>query len=412
MIIFDDARGDFGRWERRGGRMKMPKEEEKGREELDGATEKHIGAEEILRRRRVENSKNNILSSNGEDRSEIAAAGSSHGEASPDQISEYVFQPLPSTFLHRLDWVVDSMTNLRGINWSHRAPHQPPHSPKTSALSRSELLHSTIVSLIWHYLLLDVLKTLSLYDPHFLTLSAPPSSSPFPFPSNSRLLLSLALIITALNSLFLLSPLIACILGPRILGWHADPALYPPCFGSIRYIATKGLSGFWGGTWHQLFRLPFESAGEFLARCLGAGWERHTRKGKALRLITAFMLSGILHALASFTALPPTKPFSEAFLFFAIQPVGILAQRAIADLIRRGWREEIPSWAREAASAGYVFVWLWVTGPLLARDFGRGGVWLFEPLPLSFARAGKWCWSGQWVRWWGEGRWWERGLAF
>lgn len=388
-------------------------EKEKEREELGRVAEKHIQAENILRRRQVGKFEDGFPLSNGEVKSEIARADPSRGHASPDQISEYIFQPLPSTFLHRLDWVVDVMTNLRGINWSHRAPHQPPHPPKTPPPSRSELLRSTALSLLLHYFLLDVLKTISLNDPYFLTLSAPPSSSPFPFPSNARLLLSLGLVYTALQSLFLLSPLLACILGPRILGWHADPALYPPCFRSIRFIATKGLSGFWGGTWHQLFRLPFESAGEFLARCLGAGWERDTHKGKALRLITAFMLSGILHACGSYTILPPTKPLSEAFLFFAIQPLGILMQHAIAELIRRrGWREGIPSWVREAGSAGYVFVWLRVTGPLLARDFARGGVWLFEPVPVSFMRGGKWCWGGQWVRWWGKGKWWQRGLAF
>lgn len=417
MIIFGDARGEFGRWERRkiDGRVKMEKEkeEEKGSEEMDGAAEEqHVRTENILRTRKVKGSKNEFLSSNGEVKPETAAGDSSHGEASSEQISEYIFQPLPPTFLHRLDWVVDSMTNLRGILWSHRAPHQPPRAPKTPPPSRSELLRCATISLTLHYLLLDVLKTLSLYDPYFLTLSAPLSSSPFPFPYNSRLLLSVASTYTALQSLFLLSPLLACVLGPRILGHHADPALYPPYFGSIRFISTKGLAGFWGGTWHQAFRLPFESAGEFLARCLGAGWERYTRKGKALRLFTAFILSGILHAFASFTSLPPTRPFSEAFLFFAIQPLGILAQRAIADLIRRGWREEIPSRIKQAASAAYVIIWLWVTGPLLARDFSRGGVWLFEPVPVSIMRGGKWCWGGQWVQWWGKGKWWERGLAF
>lgn len=412
MIVFGDVRGEFGRWERRDAKVKV--EEEREREEGDRATGKHFGAgDDLLRRRKGEISKNGCLLSNERVKSEPTTIDSSHAEASPDQLSEYIFQPLPSTFLHRLDWFVDLMTNLRGINWSHRAPHQPPHSPRTPPPSRSELLRSTILSLILHYFLIDVLKTLTLYDPYFLTLSAPPSSSPFPFPSFSRLLISVVFTFTTLRAIFLLSPLCACILGPRILGRHADPALYPPYFRSMRLMATRGLSGFWGGTWHQLFRMPFESAGDFLARCLGKGWERGMSKGKILRLITAFTLSGILHACASYTTLPPTKPFSEAFLFFAIQPLGILAQRAIIKLIhRQGWQEGIPSWVREAASAAYVFVWLWGTGPLLARDFRQNGIWLFEPVPVSFARGGRWCWGGQWVRWWGKGKWWERGLAF
>lgn len=411
FLVFGDARGDFGRWERSDGRVETEREGE-GIKELNRASGASGRIEGVWRNRGVDKFKSNILISNGEAESEIALAYPSYRSASTNQISEYIFQPLPSTFLHRLDWVLDLMTNLRGINWSYRAPHQPPRLPSPRR-TRSELLRSTIFSFITNYFLIDFLKTLTLYDSYFLTLSAEPSSSPFLFPFASRILVSAAFAYTSLRGIFLLEPLFACILGPRILGRHADPALHPPYFGSVRLISKKGIAGLWGGTWHQLFRVPFESTGEFLARRLGAGWERRTRKGKILRMITAFTLSGILHAAASYTTLPPTKPLSEAFLFFAIQPLGILAQLAIAEWIRhQGWREKIPGWAREAASAGFVCAWCMATGPLIARDFSRNGIWLYEPVPISFARGGRWCWGGQWVRRWGKEKWWERGLAF
>lgn len=422
MLVFGDARGDFGRWERRDGKMKLEREGKEGKElekegkegkELNRASGVNGRIEGIRRKGGAEKFKSSFLLSSGEAESEIATVYPSYRSASPNQISEYIFQPLPSTFLHRLDWVLDLMTNLRGINWSYRAPHQPPRPPSSPPPTRLELFRSTILSLITNYLLIDVLKTLTLYDPYFLTLSAEPSSSPFPFPFTSRILLSVAFAYTSLRAIFLLEPLQACILGPRILGRHADPALHPPYFRSVRLISKKGLAGLWGGTWHQLFRVSFEGIGEFLARRLGAGWERRTRKGKFLRMITAFTLSGILHATASYTTLPPTKPLSEAFLFFAIQPLGISIQLAIAEWVHhQGWREKIPGWAREVASAGFVCAWFVATGPLIARDFGQNGIWLYEPVPVSFARGGRWCWGGQWVRWWGKGKWWERGLAF
>lgn len=413
LIVFGDARGEMGRWERRGGREVKVKGA-KGREEVDRALGMDLRLKEDLRRRAKDSTNNRVLELNEEAKAEKTTVHSSHRSASsPDQTSEYIFQPLPSTFLHRLDWVLDIMINLRGLNWSYRAPHRPPRPSSTPPRNRSALLRSTILSLILHYFLLDVLKTLSLYDPYFLTFPSPSSSSPFPFPYISRLLLFLAFTLTSLRAIFLLGPLFACALGPRILGRNADLELHPPYFHSVRLIIDKGLAGFWGGTWHQLFRVPFESTGNFLARGLGPGWEKRTTKGKVLRMITAFTLSGILHGCASYTTLPPTKPLSEAFLFFAIQPVGIMIQIVTAELIRqRGWRDRIPALGKEAANVVFVLGWFCCTGSLMARDFGRNGIWLFEPVPFSLARGGIWCWGGRWVGWWGKGKWWERGLAF
>lgn len=47
----------------------------------------------------------------------------------------------------------------------------------------------------------------------------------------------------------------------------------------------------------------------------------------------------------------------------------------------------------------YVHVWFYHTAPLLMDDFARGGLWLYEPAPISPLRAlglgvrgdGWWC---------------------
>ena len=170
FLVFGDARGDFGRWERSDGRMETEREGE-GITELNRVSGASGRIEGVWRKRGVDKFKSNILISNGEAESKLALAYPSDRSASTNQISEYIFQPLPSTFLHRLDWVLDLMTNLRGINWSYRAPHQPPRPPSPPR-TRSELLRSTILSAITNYFLIHVLKTLTLYDTFFLTLSA------------------------------------------------------------------------------------------------------------------------------------------------------------------------------------------------------------------------------------------------
>ncbi len=77
------------------------------------------------------------------------------------------------------------------------------------------------------------------------------------------------------------------------------------------------------------------------------------------------------------------------------------------------------------ANVVFLLLWFYVTGPLLADDFARGGIWLFEPVPVSVVRGlgfglneeGWWCWGeggGKWVGWWsdrsGRGRWWRSGV--
>lgn len=75
----------------------------------------------------------------------------------------------------------------------------------------------------------------------------------------------------------------------------------------------------------------------------------------------------------------------------------------------------VPQTLRRTGNVLFVAAWLWVTGPLLADDFARCGVWLFEPLPVSLLRGvmgeGWWMWGGRWAGWWQGTRWWDTGIA-
>lgn len=406
LIIFGDARGDYRRLE------KLYETQDgigKDRQEADTPTK---------------SSRFDALESKLRERSHYTRDypnPNTPPNSKFDQQPQTVAQPLPSNILHRLAWVTDLVTNFRGLNWTFGSFHpsyhstRPPPSLPSPPQTRQTLLLQTATSLSIHYILLDSLKTLTLRDPYFGTYSQS-TPSPFPLALLSRLLLSLAFAYTALRSIFLLGPFLSQLLGPNLLGTFADPALYPPFFGPPSLISSRGIAGFWGGTWHPIFRLAFESVGESCGKALGPSWKRESTKGKALRTFIAFFLSGYLHACASYTTLPPTKPLSRAFLFFAIQPLGILTQQAITTWTR-GSRQpnestKTPSFLHKTANWLFTVIWLLSTGKLVADDFAACGIWLFEPVPVSLWRGGVWCWGGEWARVWKSENWWERGLAF
>lgn len=95
-----------------------------------------------------------------------------------------------------------------------------------------------------------------------------------------------------------------------------------------------------------------------------------------------------------------------------------MAQTAVARvLVRDKLKSAWPMWMRRAGNILFVGVWLWYTGPILADDFARCGVWLFEPIPISVFRGllgeGWWCWDGMWAGLvYGEGvPWYRWGIA-
>ncbi|MCJ1275534.1 hypothetical protein MMC21_003337 [Puttea exsequens] len=342
----------------------------------------------------------------------------------------FAYQSLPTTFLHRLDWALDLVSNFRGVRWTHAISTVPPPPlhisnhlldpvPKPpnqeSYLTRRDLLRQTIPRFIFCVFALDVLKTLTMHDPYFLSFG-PSTPSPFPYPRTTRTALSLLFAYTALKSIFLLAPLtFAIILGPEQIGAHAWPWLYAPYFGPASQVFDHGIAGLWGGWWHGLFRFAFEQAGDSAEQAVG--WGRKEERGMLLRVMVAFGCSAALHACASYTSLGPSKPLMGSALFFLFQPVGIIGQRAFTGWMRKkGWRERMPVSVRRVGNLAVVVAWCALTGPLVADDFAATGIWLFEPVPISLFRGlseeGWWRWSGSWVRWHTGNRWWKSGLAF
>ena len=340
------------------------------------------------------------------------------------------WQGLPSTFWHSLDWSVDLMTSFRGINWNFRnlnlGPLSPtitkhPHPSSSPALRQIQL--TALRDFLLYYLLLDLAKSIGVQDPYFLGLAPLSSPSPYhllhPYPTLTRilrLLLAMSATHITLAFIFTLSPLIFPLLPQQLTRTPLHhPAMYPPFFSPLfPTIARSGLAGFWGKCWHQMFRFGISQPGIYLTKRLQL--PPVSEAARAVQMLTAFFLSGCIHASASYTSFPPngnvSRPISGPLAFFLLQAIGILVQSWIARAMNS---KSFPGMVRRVGNALFAVVWLYFTGPLLADDFARCGVWLFEPIPISFVRGlrgeGWWKWGGQWAGLSQREEWWLKGLA-
>jgi len=412
----------------------------------------------------------------------LQANGSSNSNFDSEPNIDYVWQsyPVNSIAWHRLRWVADILTNFRGVGWNWRISGLPSlplpvqrslqrTSPSSSSnaddLKDTPKSHSglhrydTVDSLVRHnlllflrgYLLVDLLKTIANHDPYFFTGdgSLPPPAwfqtllstlmlPSFLTPSLThiyRLTISMSFVWLTLRSIFTLGPLVytgllsrrhSCLRKTPILrslaffAANGEAWLYPDAFASYSSVLSRGLAGWWGAWWHQLFRFAFQSAGEFAAAVLRL--DQKSVLGKAVVTMTVFVVSGLVHASGSvaLATVTETRPWSGSFAFFAIQPVALLAEMVVQGWVKKsGVAEKTPKGVGMLVRFLYVHAWFYVTAGLLVDDFARGGVWTFEPIAFSLFRGlgmgvegdGFWCIRGK-VAWWHTNeKWWLSGVA-
>lgn len=357
-------------------------------------------------------------------------------------------------FVERLDWVVDVFCSFRGVGWGFQTSGVPslPEAveselngteckPETSEVmidsktgiqrftDKASLLKYIGTRLVIGYLALDMIKTIMHHDAYFWGyIDAPPPlflpdyiRTSYSLVKTYRLLVSLAGIYTALSEIFWLGPLFFCgVLGHERIGVRGEPWMNPPdFFGSLRPVSDEGLAGWWGGFWHQTFRFAFGAPAIRLLEYLQI--DKKTNLGRAISLFVAFFLSGCLHACGSYTQLGDTRPLRGPMMFFLLQPLGILGQTLIVEQLKTaGIVRRTPKMIRQLGNLALTLAWMYYTAPLLVEDFGRGGIWLYEPVafsPLCMLGYGAkddngWdLWYG--LVWWRNGdHWWDTGLAF
>jgi hypothetical protein len=206
-----------------------------------------------------------------------------------------------------------------------------------------------------------------------------------------------------------------------------EPWMYPPQWYPLTTsVLHSGLGGLWGKFWHQMFRFGITEPSRILIKKFQLKKEGIT--ARLLQLTIAFTLSGSIHAASSYTttSVNPTYPISGPFSFFLAQGAGILAQTSLVQLLHKDYpsTKSFPRFVRQGTNLMFVLTHLYFTGPLLANDFARSGLWLFEPIPISIFRGlgfgpggkdeGWWAWyqdGSTWFRWWTGHRWWDTGLA-
>jgi hypothetical protein len=366
------------------------------------------------------------------------------------EVCLFRWQAYPKPFPHRLAWVLDLVTNFRGTGWNWRISSLPPlpgsvlaqlDKPSSEATKGEVLnmtdtksaLQSTFITMALSYLFIDFLKVTMMHDPYFWgNLSAPP---PSPLDSLGvlgqflglvyRLALSALGVFTAVTYLGSLPTLICLAVSfwiPQTRTWTLVPLearwLYADYFGPfLSSVLDHGLPGVWSRWWHQLLRSGFVAPAVWISSRLPPSLRR-SNGNRALQLFIAFSLSGFLHACGSYSQFAVTRPLSGPFLFFFLQAPAIIFQRHVARSVVPLLPFRPARWVRRLTNFTFVAIWFLLTGPLLADDFAKGGIWLVETVPLSPLRGlgfgaegeGWWCWHGKWFKQWRGARWWEVGI--
>ncbi|KAH8130084.1 hypothetical protein ACSS6W_006974 [Trichoderma asperelloides] len=382
-------------------------------------------------------------------RKRISTNGAEKGEARQDEF-EYVWEPYPSDggFLERLAWATDLILCFRfsGWNWSvptiprPQIPLQVSHGDQVDAdaipkVSRSgykrpsttgEFVRGRLAKIVCFYFVLDFLSVYMKKDPYFILgpdhqghVALPPHLRNLP----SWLLLayreafSLLGVYAAIEAVFSLSDLVQYWLASRFYPSRGALWQFASTFGSFEQVLARGLAGWWGGWWHQTFRMQFAAPAMYLVR---EGYlKRGTRLAAVATMLVSFLQSGLLHASGSFTSTPRTKPW-RAPAFFFLQMVGILLQQWTARLVRVYMPLRLPQFVPRIVNLLFTLTWLFYTAPLFMDDCSSTGLWLVEPVPaspllfLGFGNEGDHWW--RWDRdhlpglYLGE-TWWQSGIA-
>ncbi|KAK1987931.1 membrane bound O-acyl transferase family-domain-containing protein [Colletotrichum cereale] len=360
---------------------------------------------------------------------------------------KYHWQAYPEngTFLERLSWVIDLYTNFRGVGWSWAVPSvpspAPPERPGTGEMVKmdtiplktfvgchtykdeKEFLQRKLIPVGISYLLLDIFKVTVMEDPYFIL-----GSSSLPLPPHLTVLPSwtvsvyrhaavISVIYAALVMVFGVHDLFQYYVLSKIFPMRGELWQYSTVFGSFNQILDRGLAGFWGSWWHQTFRHAFSAPVNFAVE--QGHLKRGARSTKMVGVLVAFLLSGLLHASGSASSIPETKWWKPA-LFFWLSGVGVFVQQVFCTTLKPQI-SRLPRVLRRLGNLLFVFLWLHVTVRPLVDDFAQTGLWLMEPVPVSFVRAlgfgrGEVSWwkpDMEAIGHWHTGQhWWDSGFSY
>lgn len=291
--------------------------------------------------------------------------------------------------------------------------------PTVAEFTRNRL---TVVTAM--YVILDFVAVFMKMDPYFIlgpyhhSYTLPPHlehMSPWLL-YTYRHLLSLVAIYSVITAAMGASDLVqyhtlAYMFPSRAIVWT-----FASTFGSFTHVLDRGLAGVWSGWWHQTFRMQFAAPSVYLVK---QGYLKQGTPFATIILLTiSFLQSGLLHVSGSLTAIPSTKPW-HSLAFFMLQAVGIVVQH-VSSLALRPFTRSLPRALTRWSAMLFAIAWGFFTVYLFFDEIAASGLWLLEPVPVSFVRIlGFGFPNERWWRWdremfikWSSGdRWWQSGFV-
>ncbi|KAI0135398.1 hypothetical protein F4814DRAFT_20616 [Daldinia grandis] len=372
-----------------------------------------------------------------------------------EQEFEYYWQEYPAndSFWTRLDWAFDIANSFRMTGWNWAIPCLPPYDlpptingyqlplssvgPQRSkqGYTRQLTLKSLFLTrffqdIVPSYLLVDFCAVYMTADPYFVLgpeygdlAPLPPHLASLPpiVLSAQRTALSFLGVVSALQLAFAFGALSLALLPPlpQILRFRAHPWHLPSATGSFSQVLDRGLAGFWGSWWHQTFRFGFSAPTRWLET--NGYVEPGSPAQRVAAFAFAFLQSGFLHASGSYSTVPTRSKWWLPPLFFMFAGVGSTLQTWLARAVFGALICRMPRWLRRLGNSVFVLGWMWLTSWALIDDFGRCGLWLFEPVPVSVFRwlgygptQDRRVWRYErdfWPKWYWGKHWWDSGLG-
>ncbi|KAJ5360904.1 hypothetical protein N7517_010095 [Penicillium concentricum] len=296
--------------------------------------------------------------------------------------------------LSRLSRTWALLLNFRGIGTTWEVRNIPQHAAyvqpngRNQPMSRKRYVLRESVIIVWQYLLLDLIyestkntspeDLMRLFGPglEFKYLDATfeqwmgrLSVGVFSWLVPSRVCLSLS------SRIYFL---ILVVLG------ISSPESCRPGFGRLRDACT--MRGVWGKFWHQFFRWPLTSVGNYIARDV-LGLLRPSLLERYTNIFFTFFTSGVLH-LACDAILGVPLSSSGAMQFFCSFPLAIMIEDGVQEVWRRAMGQEkdddrvVLLWQR---LVGYLWVgvWMCVTSPWYLYPAARQQVEKNWMVPVS-----------------------------
>ena len=172
------------------------------------------------------------------------------------------WQSIPTSFHKRLFWNLDLLGSLRALHWSYgHSSDRISTATCTKCPDNPSSIQRHLGKLLHIYLCTDCLDEVIAMDPYFwgyIEYNPPDyikSGLRLPcFIQTYRMLVAFAVIYIAIKLVSTVGILILVdILGPSMAGTWGNRWAYRPQFGDFDSICTKGLQGWWGAWWHQMF---------------------------------------------------------------------------------------------------------------------------------------------------------------